>query len=75
MLKTTDKTSTKPRVASTKSASSSRLTLNQRCYSKRIPMVQARREKIEQIISDLTQHPLALYSHLEESLPPDVSLK
>lgn len=55
-------------------SASSRLSLNQRCFSKRLPMAQARKEKIEQIIENLTQHPLALYPHLEESLPSDVFL-
>lgn len=69
--KATDET--KPNTAT--STSSSRLNTKQRCYSKQLPMVQARREKIEEIIADLSQHPFALYSHLEESLPDDVSYK
>lgn len=63
----------KPTKSKSANANSSGLSLNQRCYSKQLPMVQTRREKIERIISDLNQHPLALYSHLEESLPTDVS--
>ena len=51
---------------------SNRLSLNQRCFSKKIPLAQARRDYIENIIQDLSQHPLALYSHLEDALPPDV---
>lgn len=49
-----------------------RLNVTQRCFSKKLPLAQAKRDNIEQIITGLTQHPLALYSHLEESVPPDV---
>lgn len=70
MLKN-EKPRTKPNTAS---SVGSRLSLNQRCFSKCLPMTQARREHIEQIIANLSQHPLALYSHLEESLPTDVYL-
>jgi len=49
-----------------------RLNLSQRCFSKKLPLAQAKRDNIEQIIAGLTQHPLALYSHLEEAVPPDV---
>jgi hypothetical protein len=48
------------------------LSLNQRCYSKKLPLAEARRDNIEEIINGLIQHPLALYPHLEEALPPDV---
>lgn len=49
-----------------------RLSLNQRCYSKKLPLAQAKRDYIDNIIHDLSQHPLALYSHLEDALPPDL---
>lgn len=49
-----------------------RLSLHQRCYSKKLPLAQAKRDYIENIINDLSQHPLALYSHLEDALPPDL---
>ncbi len=51
---------------------SNRLTVNQRCFSKKLPLAEARQNNIEEIINGLTQHPLALYSHLEEALPADV---
>ena len=49
-----------------------RLNVNQRCFSKKLPMAEAKLDNIEQIITGLTQHPLALYSHLEEAVPPEV---
>jgi len=39
-----------------------------------LPLAEARQNNIEEIINGLTQHPLALYSHLEEALPADVVL-
>ena len=39
-----------------------------------LPLQQQRRGRVEDIEFNLTQHPLALFPHLEESLPPDVSL-
>ena len=51
---------------------SKRLNRNQRFYSKKLPLAEAKQESIEQIINGLAQHPLALYPHLEETLPPDV---
>ena len=51
---------------------SARLSLYQRCFSKKLPLAQAKRDYIENIINDLSQHPLALYTHLEDALPPDV---
>lgn len=38
-----------------------------------LPLQQQRREHVDDIEYNLTQHPLALFPHLEESLPPDVS--
>ena len=38
-----------------------------------LPLQQQRRGRVEDIEFNLTQHPLALFPHLEESLPPDVS--
>lgn len=49
-----------------------RFTKEQVCYSKQTPLQQARGEYIEEIEYGLTQHPLALYPHLEEGLPPEV---
>jgi hypothetical protein len=51
---------------------SQRYTVDQRCFSRALPLVEAKKERINQLIYGLTQHPLALYSHLEESLPADV---
>lgn len=49
-----------------------RFTKEQVCYSKQTPLQQARGEYIEEIEYGLTQHPLALYPHLEEGLPPEL---
>ncbi|XP_031550330.1 protein FAM47E-like [Actinia tenebrosa] len=49
-----------------------KFTKTEAIYSKALPLQQQRREHVEDIEYNLTQHPLALYSHLEESLPPDV---
>ena len=43
------------------------------CYARVTPLQAQRREHIDEIEYGLTQHPLALYPHLEECLPPDVS--
>ena len=51
---------------------SKRLNRNQRFYSKKIPLAEAKQESIDQIINGLAQHPLALYPHLEETLPPEL---
>ncbi|XP_067664046.1 protein FAM47E-like [Haliotis asinina] len=42
------------------------------CYSQITPQQQQRREHIEEIEYGLLQHPLALYPHLEESVPPEL---
>ncbi|XP_053556757.1 protein FAM47E [Bombina bombina] len=49
-----------------------RFTREQACFSKLLPLQQARREYIEEIEYGLTQHPLALYPHLEEGVPPEL---
>ncbi|XP_078267161.1 protein FAM47E [Rhinoraja longicauda] len=51
---------------------SKRLTKSQICYSKALPSQQIRREQIEEIEYGLSQHPLALYPHLEEGMPPEL---
>ena len=38
-----------------------------------LPLQQQRRGRVDDIEFNLMQHPLALFPHLEESLPPDVS--
>ena len=43
------------------------------CYTKATPLQQGRRDLIDEIEYGLTQHPLALYPHLEESIPPEVN--
>ncbi|XP_056424763.1 protein FAM47E [Hyla sarda] len=49
-----------------------RFTKEQAYFSKLIPQQQARREYIAGIEYGLAQHPLALYPHLEEGVPPDL---
>ncbi|XP_072107996.1 protein FAM47E isoform X2 [Mobula birostris] len=51
---------------------SKRLSKSQICYSKALPLQQAKREQIEEIEYGLSQHPLALYPHLEEGVPPEL---
>ncbi|XP_078400371.1 protein FAM47E isoform X2 [Cetorhinus maximus] len=50
---------------------SKRLTKSQMCFSKSLPLQQTRREQMEEIEYGLSQHPLALYPHLEEGIPPE----
>ncbi|KAM4709134.1 protein FAM47E isoform 2-T3 [Discoglossus pictus] len=49
-----------------------RFTREQTCYSKLLPLQQARREYIAEIEYGLTQHPLALYPHLEEGVSSEL---
>lgn len=42
-------------------------------WARSVPLQQQRRVRVDDIEFNLTQHPLALFPHLEESLPPDVS--
>ncbi|XP_041049001.1 protein FAM47E isoform X2 [Carcharodon carcharias] len=51
---------------------SKRLTKSQICFSKSLPLQQTRREQMEEIEYGLSQHPLALYPHLEEGIPPEL---
>ncbi|XP_048448949.1 protein FAM47B [Rhincodon typus] len=51
---------------------SKRLTKSQICFSKSLPLQQTRREQLEEIEYGLSQHPLALYPHLEEGIPPEL---
>nr|CAB3244496.1 protein FAM47E [Phallusia mammillata] len=48
------------------------LTKSQACFSKRLPLQQKRSDHIEEVEFGLTQHPLALYPHLEEGMPPEL---
>ena len=48
------------------------LTKHQVLYSKTLPGQERRRAYLDSLIDGLKQHPLALYSHIEESVPPEV---
>lgn len=49
-----------------------RFSKHQVCFSRQTPLQQQRRDHIDEIEYGLTQHPLALYPHLEESVDPVV---
>ncbi|XP_046853267.1 protein FAM47A-like isoform X2 [Xenia sp. Carnegie-2017] len=49
-----------------------RFTKNEVIYSKMLPMQQRKHENVEDIEFSLLQHHLALFPHLEESVPPEV---
>ncbi|XP_064609752.1 protein FAM47E-like [Liolophura sinensis] len=53
-------------------AARGRYTKEQMCYSRCTPLQQQRRDHIDEIEYGLSQHPLALYPHLEECIPPDL---
>lgn len=55
-----------------KPAVKNRFDKHQVCFSRLTPLQQQRREHIDQIEYGLTQHPLALYPHLEESVNPEL---
>ena len=50
-----------------------RFTKEELAFSTVTPLQQQRRDHIDEMEYGLLQHPLALYPHLEESMPPDVS--
>lgn len=50
-----------------------RFTKEDICYSTITPLQKQRRDHIDEIEYGLLQHPLALYPHLEDGVPPDVS--
>lgn len=52
-----------------------RFSKHQICYSRSTPLQQNRRDHIDEIEYSLVLHPLALYPHLEESVPPEVCCK
>lgn len=54
------------------SVNKGRFTKEEVAYYKTTPMEQQRRDHINEMEYGLLQHPLALYPHLEESMPPDV---
>jgi len=41
-------------------------------YQKQLPQKRQRRKRIDEIEETLLEHPLAVYPHFEESLPPDL---
>ena len=43
------------------------------CFSRVSPLQKQRNEQVEMIERALKKHPLALYPHLEECVPPEVS--
>ncbi|CAB4037814.1 Hypothetical predicted protein, partial [Paramuricea clavata] len=49
-----------------------RFTKDEVVYSKTLPMQQQRRDNVDDIEMSLLQHQLALFPHLEESVPPEV---
>nr|XP_014339703.1 PREDICTED: putative protein FAM47D [Latimeria chalumnae]XP_014339704.1 PREDICTED: putative protein FAM47D [Latimeria chalumnae] len=49
-----------------------RFTKDQVCFSKVIPLQKARNDYIAEIEYSLTRHPLALYPHLAEGMPPEL---
>lgn len=49
-----------------------RFTKDDICFSKLTPLQKMRRSHIAEIENGLLQHPLALYPHLEGSMPPDL---
>lgn len=49
-----------------------RFSKHQICYSRSTPLQQNRRDHIDEIEYSLVLHPLALYPHLEESVPPEL---
>lgn len=48
------------------------LTREQRQFDTKLPLMKMRHDHIEQVEHGLTQHPLALYPHLEEGMPPEL---
>ncbi|XP_028404070.1 protein FAM47E-like [Dendronephthya gigantea] len=49
-----------------------RFTKDEVVYSKTLPMQQQRRDNVDDIEMSLLQHQLALFPHLEDSVPPEV---
>lgn len=48
------------------------LTKEQKIYDKKTPLMKIRQDYIEEVEYGLTQHPLALYPHLEDGMPPEL---
>jgi len=48
------------------------LTKWQTCYSNKLPLQQKKADHVDEVEFGLTHHPLALYPHLEEGMPPEV---
>jgi hypothetical protein len=51
---------------------SARFTQDQLYYSRKLPMAEAKMQNIERLIDNLGSHPLSLYEHFEQSLPPEL---
>jgi len=49
-----------------------RFSHNDFCFSRVSPLQKQRIEQVEMIEQALKKHPLALYPHLEECIPPEV---
>lgn len=62
----------KQSLSSSQTKAKSQLTKHQQVYSKSLPLQEGRRSYIEEMEYGLMQHPLALYPHLEEGLPPEL---
>ncbi|XP_071486113.1 protein FAM47E-like [Diadema antillarum] len=58
--------------AEKRSLNAGRFTKEELAFSNVTPLQQQRRDHIDEMEFGLLQHPLALYPHLEESMPPDV---
>ncbi|XP_038055431.1 protein FAM47E-like [Patiria miniata] len=56
----------------TESVNRHRFTEEEVAYLRTLPLQQQRRDHINEMEYGLLQHPLALYPHLEESMPPDI---
>ncbi|PAA71295.1 hypothetical protein BOX15_Mlig005114g1 [Macrostomum lignano] len=54
------------------SVNDGRYTKEEICFSKQTPLQRKQRQHISELEYGLVQHPLALYPHLEESVPPEV---
>ncbi|XP_064153537.1 protein FAM47E isoform X2 [Anguilla rostrata] len=59
-------------VCGTETKTRKHLTKEQVCFSKENPQQQARRHHVAEVEYTLTQHPLALYPHLQECMPPEL---
>ncbi|XP_071787512.1 protein FAM47E-like [Asterias amurensis] len=63
---------TKLKYPEPRSVNRHRFTEEEVAYLRTLPLQQQRRDHINEMEYGLLQHPLALYPHLEESMPPDI---